>query len=141
MANARPWPLTAIEQPLLNVNAATPAEMEVNWGILNNMLMNFNNLQKQTAPQGGKAPQPTPGKPGGGSSTNVLPYDGVHDNVPYVITNGVLKHFPGPMVIAPESDSVTAVVIQDSSASTQVCTFDTTNGIVYPNRLVLPTFM
>ena len=59
MANFRPWPLTATEQQLLNVNASTPPEFEHNWGLLNNMLMDFNKAQNQ----GGKAPKPPPPKP------------------------------------------------------------------------------
>lgn len=128
MANERPWPITAAPFPLLNPTATTPIEINQNWAIINNYFQNSNNQQQ---PQGTAKPgQPgKPGKPGqGGGSGNIKEYDGAsgHDTIPYVICNHTLYDWPnGTMNIG--------------SGMQLAMSIDMVNGIVFPNRLVLPT--
>jgi hypothetical protein len=78
----------------------------------------------------------------------VLPYDGVspdHDDVPYVITNGVLLSWPATyMTIADtdgnvqfQSDTSGKYIYIGGDVDTWTCLFDQNDSIVYPWRLVL----
>lgn len=126
--NNRPWPLDIHEIPQLNPNASGPTELNYNFEIVNNLIREFNNLKNPKKEQKQRRPAEPPSEEGGGG-TEIYPYDGVpgHNDVPWVITNGVLINWP----------KSTFIVGASLGAG---LTIDVVNRICYPNRLVIPSW-